>query len=62
MILIGLFWIGLQIILLSVGFLPIPVLLFVTLGLIITTLICMYLDIYNDKVGKWFDNKEFFKK
>lgn len=59
-ILIGLFWIGLQIILLVVGFSPILVLLFTILGSAISNLIGMYLDVYNDKVGRWFDSKEFF--
>lgn len=60
MILVGLFWIGLQIILLVVGFSPILVLLFTILGSAISNLIGMYLDVYNDKVGRWFDSKEFF--
>ena len=60
MILIGLFWIGLEIILLVMGFSPMLVLLFPVLGLTISTLIGMYLDVCNDKVGKWFDRKEFF--
>lgn len=60
MILIGLFWIGLQIILLIIGFSPMPVLLLTILGSAISNLIGMYLDVYNDKVGRWFDSKEFF--
>ena len=60
MLLIGLFWIVLQIILLVMGFSPMLAFLFIVLGSTISTLICMYLDVCNDKVGKWFDRKEFF--
>lgn len=60
MILIGLFWIGLEIILLVIGFSPLPVLMFILLGIVVSNLIGMYLDVYNDKVGEWFDQEEFF--
>lgn len=60
MLLIGLFWIVLQIILLVMGFSPMLALLFTVLGSTISILIGMYLDVYNDKVGEWFDQEEFF--
>ena len=60
MLLIGLFWIVLQIILLVTGFSPMLVLLFAVLGSTISILIGMYLDVYNDKAGEWFDQEEFF--
>lgn len=60
MILIGLFWVGLEIILLVIGFSLLPVLMFILLGIVISNLIGMYLDVYNDKVREWFDSKEFF--
>ena len=60
MILIGLFWIGLQIILLIIGFSPMPVLLLPILGSAISNLIGMCLDIHNEKVNEWFDSTDFF--
>lgn len=62
MILIMLFWIGLQTVLLLNGFSPIPVLLFVVQGTVISNLIGMYLDLNNTKVNRWFDSTDFFKK
>jgi hypothetical protein len=62
MILIGLFWIVLQIILLSVGFPSVPVLMCILFGTTVSNLIGMCLDIYNEKVNEWFDSTDFFKK
>ena len=62
MLLIMVFWIGLQTVLLLNGFSPIPVLLFVVQGTVISNLIGMYLDLNNTKVNRWFDSTKFFKK
>jgi hypothetical protein len=62
MLLIMLFWIGLQTALLLIGFSPLPVLMFIMLGIIISNLIGMCLDIHNEKVNRWFDSTDFFKK
>lgn len=62
MILIMMFWIGRQTVLLLNGFSPIPVLLFVVQGTVISNLIGMYLDLNNTKVNRWFDSTDFFKK
>lgn len=62
MLLIMMFWIGLQTVLLLNGFSPIPVLLFVVQGTVISNLIGMYLDLNNTKVNRWFDSTDFFKK
>jgi hypothetical protein len=62
MILVGLFWIVLQIILLSVGFPSGPVLMCILFGISVSNLIGMCLDIYNEKVNEWFDSTDFFLK
>lgn len=62
MLLIMLFWVGLETILLLIGFSPLPVLMFIILGIIISNLIGMHLDLNNTKVHRWFDSTEFFKK
>lgn len=61
MSLIFLFWVSLQIWLLSMGLSPDGILIFTILGSTISNLIGMYLDMYNDKVGRWFDSTDFFK-
>lgn len=61
MILIGLFWIVLQIALLVIGFPSVPVLMFILFGIVISNLIGMCLDIHNEKVNEWFDSTNFFK-
>ena len=60
MLLIGLFWIVLQISLLVIGFPSVPVLMFILLGIVVSNLIGMYLDLYNEKVNEWFDSTDFF--
>lgn len=60
-LLIGLFWIVLQISLLVIGFPSVPVLMITILGIVISNLIGMYLDLYNEKVSDWFDSTNFFK-
>lgn len=62
MILIMVFWIGLQTSLILIGFSPIPVLLFILQGIVISNLIGLYLDLNNTKVNRWFDSTKFFKK
>lgn len=62
MILLMLFWVGLQTTLLLIGFSPRPVLMFIILGIVISNLIGMCLDIHNEKVNRWFDSTKFFKK
>ena len=49
MILVGLFWIVLQLILLSIGFPSVPVLMFILFGIVVSNLIGMCLDIHNEK-------------
>lgn len=61
MILVGLFWIVLQIALLGIGLSSTPVLMFILLGIVISNLIGMCLDIHNEKVNEWFDSTNFFK-
>lgn len=60
MILMGLFWIVLQIVLLVIGLPSTLVLMFILLGIVISNLIGMYLDIHNEKVNEWFDSTNFF--
>jgi hypothetical protein len=60
MILIMLFWVGLQTSLLLIGLPSVPVLIGIIIGIVITNLIGMYLDIYNEKVSEWFDSTDFF--
>lgn len=62
MLLIMLFWIGLQTALLLIGFPPLPVLMLILLGIVVSNLIGMCLDIHNEKVNEWFDSTDFFKK
>lgn len=62
MLLIMLFWVGLQTALLLIGLPSGPVLIGIIIGIVITNLIGMYLDIYNEKVNEWFDSTDFFKK
>ena len=62
MILLMLFWVGLQTTLLLIGFPSVPVLMFILLGIVVSNLIGMYLDLYNEKVNEWFDSTDFFKK
>lgn len=61
MLLIMLFWIGLQTVLLLNGFSPLLVLMFSILGITISNLIGMCLDLHNEKVNEWFDSTKFFK-
>lgn len=61
MLLIMMFWIGLQTVLLLNGFSAIPVFIFVIIGNVISNLIGMYLDLNNTKVNRWFDSTKFFK-
>ena len=62
MILIMLFWVGLQTVLLLNGFSSFPVLIFTMLGIQISNLIGICLDVHNEKVNRWFDSTDFFKK
>jgi hypothetical protein len=62
MLLIMLFWVGLQTTLLLIGFSPLPVLIFIIFGIVISNLTGLYLDIHNEKVNRWFDSTDFFKK
>lgn len=62
MILLMLFWVGLQTVLLLIGFPSLPVLMFILLGIVVSNLIGMCLDIHNEKVNEWFDSTDFFKK
>lgn len=62
MILVGLFWIVLQLILLSIGFPSVPVLMFILFGTVVSNLIGMCLDIHSEKANDWFDSTDFFKK
>lgn len=62
MLLIMAFWIGLQTVLLLNGFSPLLVLMFSILGITISNLIGMCLDLHNEKVNEWFDSTDFFKK
>lgn len=62
MLLIGLFWIGLQTILLLNGFPSIPIFMFIILGIVISNLIGLHLDMNNIKVHRWFNSTKFFKK
>ena len=62
MILILLFWIVFEIVLLAIGFPPMPVLIFTILGSAIFNLIGMCLDVHNEKASEWFDSTEFFEK
>lgn len=62
MILLMLFWVGLQTSLLLIGFPSIPVLMFILLGIVISNLIGMHLDLNNTKVHRWFNSTDFFKK
>ena len=62
MILLMLFWVGLEIALLLIGLPSVPVLMFILLGIVVSTLIGMCLDIHNEKVNEWFDSTDFFKK
>jgi hypothetical protein len=61
MLLIMLFWVSLEITLLLIGFSLLPVLIFIILGIVISNLIGMYLDLNNTKVHRWFDSTKFFK-
>lgn len=61
MLLIMMFWIVFETILLLIGFQSIPVLMFVTTGIVIFHLIGMCLDVHNEKVNRWFDSTNFFK-
>lgn len=60
MILLMLFWVGLQTALLLIGFPSLPVLMFILLGIVVSNLIGMCLDIHNEKVNEWFDSTDFF--
>lgn len=62
MILLMLFWVGLQTTLLLIGFPSLPVLMFILFGIVISSLIGMCLDIHNEKVNEWFDSTDFLKK
>ena len=62
MILLMLFWVGLETALLLIGFPSLPVLMFILLGIVVSNLIGMCLDIHNEKVNEWFDSTDFFKK
>lgn len=62
MILLMLFWIGLQTALLLIGFPVGPVWIFILFGIVISNLIGMFLDTHNEKVNRWFDSTKFFKK
>lgn len=61
MSLIFLFWVSLQIYLLSMGLSPDGILIFTILGSTISNLIGLHLDLNNEKVSRWFDSTEFFK-
>jgi hypothetical protein len=60
MILIILFWLTTQIVLLGMGFASMPVLIFVLAGSTICNMIGMCLDVYNEKVGQWFNSRKLF--
>jgi hypothetical protein len=60
MILLMLFWVGLQTTLLLIGFPSGPVLMFILLGIVVSNLIGMCLDTHNEKVNRWFDSTKFF--
>jgi hypothetical protein len=60
MILLMLFWVGLQTSLLLIGLPSGPVLICILFGIVISNLIGMCLDIYNEKVNEWFDSTDFF--
>lgn len=60
MILIMLFWVGLQTVLLLNGFSSFPVLMFTMLGIQISNLIGICLDVHNEKVNRWFGSTKFF--
>jgi hypothetical protein len=62
MLLIMLFWIVVETVLLLIGFSPLPVLMFIMLGIIISNLIGMCLDIHNEKVNRWFDSTELMRR
>lgn len=61
MLLIILFWVVLETALLLIGFSSFPVLMFTILGIQISNLIGMCLDLHNEKVNRWFDSTKFFK-
>ena len=61
MILLILFWVGLQTTLLLIGFPSVPVLMITILGIVVSNLIGMCLDIHNEKVNEWFDSTDFLK-